>query len=60
MFDTQVEQVEKLRKEGYSYFKIARMLEISMYEMKIICIKNHIGENELLEGMVKEVIKCRK
>jgi hypothetical protein len=52
--------VEKLRKEGYSYFKIARMLEISMDEMKIICIKNHIGENELLEGMVKEVIKCRK
>jgi hypothetical protein len=46
MFDTQVEQVE--------------MLEISMDEMKIICIKNHIGENELLEGMVKEVIKCRK
>jgi predicted transcriptional regulator len=65
MNDVQAEQMEKLKSEGYSYFRIARMLGISMEEIKLYCIKNRVGGLQLpdmasVSERLKVGMKCRK
>jgi predicted transcriptional regulator len=65
MNDMQVKQMEKLRNEGYSYFRIAGMLGISMEDIKLYCIKNNVAGFELpdmasVSERLKVGIKCRK